>query len=274
LSDRVTLLREVVKEILPNVDGVIALKQGSGGNIAPHLFHHERIQELDELELWPKEPVPDTLRLIQKSYPKAHLGIVCRGCEERGLIEMAKHSQINLEYITIIGLYCIEEETHFCRCPKPYPIHAQVIVGERIEGIPDPLTDRFAAKSREDKLAFWKEHFTHCIKCYGCRNICPQCFCNVCTLEDDLWVARGHLPMPMPPMYHLIRAMHMAGKCVGCHECEEACPAGIPMTIQFRLIARDVKEMFGYETGASCDEMPPQLLALQEGEFEHTGLPY
>jgi formate dehydrogenase subunit beta len=274
LSDRVTLLRDTMKKILPDVDGVIALKHGAANNVAPHLFHQERIQELDELGIWPKEPVPDTLRLIQKSYPQARLGIVCRGCEERGLIEMAKHSQINLESVTLIGLNCIEEEAHFCRCPKPYPIHAQITVGERIDGTPDPITDGFAAKSQEEKLAFWKAYFTRCIKCYGCRNICPQCFCNECTLEDDLWVVRGHLPMPMPPMYHMIRAIHMAGKCVGCRECEEACPAGIPLTIQYRLIAQDMKAMFGYETGVSLEELPPQLLALHEGEFEYTGLSY
>jgi ferredoxin len=79
--------------------------------------------------------------------------------------------------------------------------------------------------------------------------------------------------MPLPPMYHLVRAMHMTAKCVGCRECEETCPAGIPMAIQYRLIARDVKEMFGYETGVSMEAKPPQLLVLAEGEFDKTGLP-
>jgi formate dehydrogenase subunit beta len=80
--------------------------------------------------------------------------------------------------------------------------------------------------------------------------------------------------MPMPAMYHMIRSMHMTAKCVACRECEETCPAGIPLAIQFRLIARDVKEMFGYETGASLEQKPPQLLVLEEGEYERTGLPH
>ena len=125
--------------------------------------------------------------------------------------------------------------------------------------------------SQAEKLAFWKEEFQHCIKCYGCRNICPQCFCNVCALEDETWVETGRLPMPIPSMYHLIRAMHMTAKCVACRECEETCPADIPMAVQFRLIARDVKEMFNYETGAVMDQKPPQLLVLEEGEYERTG---
>lgn len=274
MTDRLTALREAVEKVLPEVEGVIALKSGPAGNIAPHLFQKERPDELAALALWPKEPLPNTLRLIQKAHPEAKLAIVCRGCEERGIVEMAKHAQINLDQVTLIGLQCIEDEATFCRCAKPYTVHAQITVGDRIEGVPDPLTDDLAAKSTAEKLAFWKEQFLHCIKCYGCRDVCPQCFCNVCTLEDEKWVETGKLPMSMPPMYHMVRAMHMTAKCVACRECEETCPAGIPLAIQFRLIARDVQEMFDYEPGAVIDQKPPQLLVLEEGEYERTGLPH
>jgi formate dehydrogenase subunit beta len=263
---------------LPEVEGVIALSRaaiggesGPSDNVAPYLF--QRPEELETLALWPKMPVPSVLRLIQKAHPEAKLAVVCRGCEERGIVEMAKHDQVSLDNVTLIGLQCVTDEATFCRCAKPYTTHAQVTVGERIEGVPDPLTDELAAKSLEEKLAFWKEQFLHCIKCYGCRNACPQCFCNVCALEDEKWVETGLLPMPMPSMYHLVRAMHMTAKCVACRECEETCPADIPMAILYRLIARDVQEMFGYETGAVIDQLPPQLLVLEEGDYARTGLP-
>jgi len=226
------------------------------------------------LAIWPKMPVPDTVKIIQKAHPEAQLAVVCRGCEERGIVEMAKHAQLNWDNLTLIGLQCTHDEALFCRCAKPYTVHSQVTIGEPIEGVSDPVTEEFAAKSQSEKLAFWKEQFLHCIKCYGCRNICPQCFCNVCALEDETWVETGKLPMPLPPMYHMVRAMHMTAKCVACRECEETCPADIPMAIQFRLIARDVEAMFGYETGASIDQKPPQLLVLEEGEYERTGLPH
>ena len=274
MTDRLTALREAVESTLPAVDGVVGLKTGPGGMIAPYLFVKERCEELSLLALWPKEPLPDVVRTIHKAHPDAKLGVVCRGCEERGLVEQAKHAQIDLEKVVLIGLQCSQEEAEFCRCSKPYTVHSEVVVGEPIEGVADPLTDSIAAMSQPEKLAFWKEEFSHCIKCYGCRNICPQCFCNVCTLEDEKWVETGRLPMPKPPMYHLIRAMHMTAKCVACRECEETCPAGIPMAVQFRLIAQDVKEMFGYETGAVIDQKPPQLLVLEEGEYERTGLPH
>ena len=274
MTERINALRETLNGLLPTMDGVLGLKSGPGGIVAPHLFSKEHPGELSSLAIWPKMPVPDTLKIIQKAHIQAQLVVVCRGCEERGIVEMAKHAQINWENLTLIGLECTHEEALFCRCAKPYTAHSKITIGEIGAGVPDPVTDGFAAKSQAEKLAFWKEQFLHCIKCYGCRNICPQCFCNVCALEDEKWVETGRLPMPMPPMYHLVRAMHMTAKCVACRECEETCPADIPMAIQFRLIARDVKEMFDYETGASIDQKPPQLLVLEEGEYERTGLPH
>jgi ferredoxin len=187
---------------------------------------------------------------------------------------MMKHAQLNWDNLTLIGLQCTKEEAEFCRCAKPYTVHAKIVVGEPIEGVLDPLTERIEAMSQAEKQEFWKNEFLHCIKCYGCRTICPQCFCNICALEDETWVETGRLPMPNPSMYHLVRAMHMTAKCVACRECEETCPADIPMAVHFRLIARDVKEMFSYETGAELEQKPPQLLVLEEGDYARTGLPH
>ncbi len=273
MSDRLTDLRQAVANLLPNVDGVVALKSGPGGSLAPYLFVKEH-DELAALTLWPKYPVPDTVRLIQKAYPNSKLGVVCRGCEERGLVEMSKRSQIYWDKLELIGLQCTKEEAESCRCANPTTAFAKTTVGDTTAGVADTLVDSLAAKSQAEKLAFWKDQFQRCIKCYGCRNTCAQCFCNVCTLEDGKWVETGRLPMPQPAMYHLIRAMHMAGKCVACHECEETCPSAIPMAVLYRLLARDVKELFNYETGAALDQKPPQLLVLAEGEYSRTGLPH
>ena len=274
MTERLEALRLEIENIFPEVEGILGIKKGPAGIVAPHLFIREQTKDLDALEIWPKEPIPDTLKIIQKAHPEAKLAVVCRGCEERGIVEMYKHAQIKLDNITLIGLQCTKEEALFCRCAKPFTVHSKITVGDKIEGVSDPLTEEFEKKTTEEKLAFWKQQFVHCIKCYGCRNICPQCFCNVCTLEDEKWVETGRLPMPAPSMYHTIRAMHMTAKCVACRECEETCPAGIPMAIQYRLINRDVKAMFNYETGAIIEQKPPQLLVLEEGEFERTGLPH
>jgi formate dehydrogenase subunit beta len=253
-------LRKAIEGLLDDVEGVLALR-GTSGHVAPHLFREKG--ELDELAVSPKYPLPGTLRLIQAEHPEARLAIVCRGCEERGLIEMAKRNQVNLERVVVIGLACTAEEAEECRCAKPYPsVLVDTQVGERVEPVADKLADELRQKGVAERFEFWRKQFERCIKCYGCRNACPQCFCPECTLEEGLWVERGEVP-PAYPTFHLIRAMHTAGKCVGCRECELSCPAGIPLTSLYALIRQDVREMFGYEPGADLEEQPPLVLPAE-----------
>ncbi|HIC94425.1 MAG TPA: 4Fe-4S ferredoxin [Anaerolineae bacterium] len=254
-------LREAVARALDEVEGVVALRAAWGG-MAPYLFRSR--EELGELALSPKYPLPAVLQLIQKSHPESKLGIVCRGCEERGLIEMAKRGQIDLNNVLVIGLACTAEEARECRCEKPYPgVLVTECVGEKVEGVADELVEQFLAQSTPERLDFWRAQFAKCIKCYGCRNACPQCFCEECALEEELWVERGQVPPPFP-VFHLIRAMHTVGKCVGCRECELACPADIPLTLLYTLLRRDVRELFGYEAGRSVEEEPPLVVTLEE----------
>jgi len=228
---RLEPLKKVVAEALGELDGVLALRNAWGG-VAPHLFCREG--ELDGLALWPKYPLPRTLQLIQKAHPESR-----------------------------IGLACTAEEARICPCPKPYPsILTHMVIGERIEPVADELVEEFLAKSSEERLEFWKRQFSKCIKCYACRTACPQCFCPECTLEDALWVEIGRIPPPFPS-FHLVRAMHTVGKCVGCRECELSCPADIPLATLYALIRREVEEMFGYETGGDLEAQPPLVLPME-----------
>jgi ferredoxin len=236
------------------VSGVLALR-AAGPASTPHLFLHG--DDLSDLVLWPKYSIPKTMDLLLQAYPGVRLGMVARGCEERGLIEMAKRNQVDLAHITLIGVACTAEERDYCRCAWPYP--TRIDVGEKVEGIADRLVAEYEALSMAERTQFWKERFARCIKCYACRTVCPQCFCEVCVLEDKLWVETGILAPPFPS-YHLIRAYHTVSKCVGCMECEQACPADIPLTVLYTLLRRDAGKMFGYVPGRSVDDPPPLVV--------------
>jgi ferredoxin len=198
-----------------------------------------------------------TVDMLLEAYPDVRLGIVARGCEERGLVELAKHNQVDLARITMIGVACTTEERDECRCAWPYPSH--IDVGEKVEGVADALVAEHEGLDLAGRTEFWRRHFDRCIKCYGCRTVCPQCFCETCILEDDLWVEAGTLAPPFPS-YHLIRAYHTVAKCVGCMECEKACPADIPLTVLYTLLRQDAEEMFGYVPGRSVDDPPPLVV--------------
>ncbi|MHA2136171.1 MAG: 4Fe-4S binding protein, partial [Candidatus Thorarchaeota archaeon] len=69
---------------------------------------------------------------------------------------------------------------------------------------------------------------------------------------------------PEFPSFHLIRAYHSTDRCVDCHECERACPARIPLVTLYRMIRKDVEDMFGYKIGTNVDEKPPLVTVLEE----------
>ncbi len=254
--DRLELVRDAVRKLLEegSVAGVLALR-ASGASAAPHLFRPG--DDLNALVVWPKYALPRTLDMLLEAHPEARLGMVTRGCEERGLIEMAKHNQVDLERVEMIMLACTAEERDECRCAWPYP--SRIDVGEKLNGSADPLVAEHEALSLQERTQFWKEQFARCLKCYACRTVCPQCFCESCILEDALWVETGTLAPPFPS-YHLIRAYHTVAKCVGCTECERACPADIPLTVLYTLLRRDAEAMFGYVPGRSVDDPPPLVV--------------
>jgi formate dehydrogenase subunit beta len=258
--DRLPPLKDVVAELLNSgeVDGVLALRTLGPGS-APHLYRPG--DDLSDLALWPKYAIPRTLDMLQEAgrgaQARVRLGMVTRGCEERGLIELAKHNQVELDRITLIGLACTAAERDECRCAWPYP--SRIDVGQKVEGIADPLVADHANRSLAERSEFWKRQFDRCIKCYACRTVCPQCFCETCVLEDEIWVETGTLAPPFPS-YHLIRAYHTIAKCVGCMECEAACPADIPLTVLYVQLRRDAEAMFGYVPGRSVDDLPPLVI--------------
>ncbi len=42
-----------------------------------------------------------------------------------------------------------------------------------------------------------------------------------------------------------MRAMHLAGRCVDCGACANACPLGIPFNLLTKRMLEDLKESFG-----------------------------
>ncbi len=125
----------------------------------------------------------------------------------------------------------------------------------------------FEEQTPAERMAFWEEQMTRCIRCYACRNACPMCVCRdhcVAQSRDPNWLSQRH-DVREKMMFQLIHAMHLAGRCTECGECERACPVDIPLVGLKKKINKELKELFDYEAGIDPEATPP-LLAFQVEE--------
>ena len=252
-------IKDTVKELLTNeqIKGFLALKN-ENGHIKPHLYVSS--DEIDLLSIGDGEtagdaryPLTKILTVLLQNHSGEHFGILVRGCDQRALRALAAWNQIPLEQVVPIGVACSEELAQACDCALPYP--DEWLEGEQVEP-KDPRPVKWEEKPPLQRFEDWRAEFEKCIKCYGCRNICPMCFCKECSLESEDVVRKGEIP-PDYPMFHLVRALHMIGRCVDCGLCEEACPASIPLRALYKKVNDIVETRFQFRSGIEQTEQSP-----------------
>jgi Na+-translocating ferredoxin:NAD+ oxidoreductase RnfC subunit len=59
----------------------------------------------------------------------------------------------------------------------------------------------------------------------------------------------------------------MAGRCIDCGLCNEACPADIPLRTLYKKVADILEDEFGYKTGYNeYEKSPLNVLSQAAGE--------
>jgi formate dehydrogenase (coenzyme F420) beta subunit len=223
----------------------------------------------------PDDPTLDSIYIGDSRYPMAsfammilpliegNLALPVRECDRRMLFELQKHNQIELDRLVLLGIPCSQELADTCGCDHPFTENGiSVAPAEAKPAQPSPPPEA-VAEDPEERLAFWMDAFSRCIKCMGCRNVCPMCFCNDCALDNLDYVSADSKP-PDIPIFHLIRAVDMADRCVDCGMCEAICPAEIPLRQLYRQVRDIVKEAYGYEAGVSEEKSPIEMLGEPE----------
>ena len=119
-----------------------------------------------------------------------------------------------------------------------------------------------------ERWAWWQKELDRCVKCYACRQTCPMCYCPHCTMD-------GNRPQWVPVAshnlgnfeYHVVRAMHLAGRCVQCGECGTACPVGIPVHLLTMFAEESAVQQFGQRAGHTA-KLDYALSTFRPGDKE------
>jgi len=268
-------IRAKAKELLKakKVDVVIGYKKASDGVSSMPAFI-DKEEGIDKL-IWDAYCVYNLSNYL-KDFPGKKIAIVTKGCDTKSIIVLLQENQIKRRDVFIIGVECSgvvdekrkEQDVSFderCKGCKPStPQIHDVLIKEkekkqppRLEQDPYEAVRKLETKSVEERLRFWQEEFSRCIRCYACRQICPLCYCPRCVAEQTQpsWFSKA-TSVKGNFSWNVNRAMHLAGRCIDCGECERACPVGIPLRDINKKIEKDVKELFNYESGADAEQKP------------------
>jgi ferredoxin len=271
---------ETVKQWLE--EGIVDLFLGYKmvmGHPLPHCFVKEKIEEVDDLitgsSRYALEKIATHIAAVN---PDIKIGMQARDCNQRALNVLYIWNQLSPDQVRTVNVNCCPsnlKEHGDCSYLEPeIPGNYKQQVGvDNTQGLRD-----IEEYDQSERLSRWMYEFQKCIKCYGCRNICPICFCQECSLEHKELVGAGVLP-PELPIFHLVRAVHMAGRCIDCGLCEDACPVDIPLRLLYRKVNDIVVNVFDYNTGSSADQSPFSILGdkvtlepkpIQLAEMDHS----
>ncbi len=173
-------------------------------------------------------------------------------------------------------------------CRACFPVVYDVLFGEETVRKPEKpygSLEKVEALSAKARRAFWQEQLGRCLRCYACRSVCPMCFCEECVVDTInfavtpatsatekaqkiKWIEKS--PDTSENFgYHLVRAIHLAGRCIDCGECERVCPLDIPVRFLNKKLEKSARELFDYDAG--MDPEGPSLISSfrddDPGEF-------
>jgi ferredoxin len=240
-------IRQKAKELLSSGAVKVVIGYGQGSENRVRAIFIQRPEDADRL-IFDDRCVQNLSVYLTKQEVRAmgRQAVVARMPVLRSIRQLAYEEQLKESDVAVIG---ISDSNELLDLPD---LNA---VKEHVAKNPLALTpeeqaevDRLDKMTREERWNYWLEELSNCIKCYACRASCPMCYCARCTVEcnQPQWIS-----VPAHEMgnleWHIMRAMHLAGRCVNCGECTRACPVNIPLKLLNQRIIADLAVNFGPE---------------------------
>jgi ferredoxin len=133
-------------------------------------------------------------------------------------------------------------------CRLPTREIFDVFLGEQRE-IPG-VEELEVSRDADTRYREFSREMEKCVRCYACRQACPACYCPECFVDrsQPAWLGASS-DVSENMLFHLVRALHVAGRCVDCGACARACPQQVDLGLLNRRLEREARELFGFEAG-------------------------
>jgi ferredoxin len=209
---------------------------------------------------------------VQSEGDHKPVAVVVKPCDSKAINVMLTENQFSRDQVHLIGVVCdgiqIEQnspelQSRCQTCQDLSPVVYDTLIGEapktRTNGKAwqDDALEYLQNMAPAERVEFWLSQFDRCIRCYACRQACPMCDCPTCLFErdDSLWTGIG-IGINEKRAFHLGRAYHLAGRCIGCNECERVCPMEIPISLLNMHLAQEIQATFNHRAGMEAVPSP------------------